>query len=277
MDTDDTIKNALNTVLDELPKPVKDFVLSPERERIAGELSQKYNLHADQAGAFEQAFMLMLLGVSSPEEFVEALTKAGIPAESIRGLSADVNERVFVPLRKEEQEASPSAVRTEPAPANSAPPRATLPGSTEEVPMPIAKPVIAQSLPPHMPPPEMAGYPGMTPQMYGYIPQQMPPHMMYPPPYGMPPPGYGAPVYVWPQQPHMPQWPGAPAPPYQQTAMPAPAHQPVQTPVSVAPAQVVQQEPVVPQVQSPSARATLNPNGPLQQQYSADPYRESFT
>lgn len=162
-----SVDEAIATLLSELPKPVQDFVTSPERARIALSLSQKYRLHADQAGEFERAYMYMLLGISSPEEFVDTLTKAGIAADTVRSLASDVNEQVFVPLRKAEQ-APPAVVAAPPAPP-------ILPGSTEPVPLP----------PVHYP-----------------VPAAPVPHvLMYAHPVMVP---YGAPVYMMPPQ-HPPQ------------------------------------------------------------------------
>ena len=258
-----TLEDSIATLLSGLPGPVQDFVLGPDRPRIAIELSKKYNLHVDQAGALEQAFMYMLLGVSSPEEFVDSLTKANIPAESVRGLAQDVNEQVFLPLRKAEQAGAPVATRTAPAP------QAILPGSTE--PVPVASPRVAT--PPLMPPPQVGGYPAMPQPMYGYIPQQMPPQMMYAPPYGMPP-GYGAPVYMWPQPAPVQQWPQAPVqtPQFQQTAPAAPVNQPPSARVVLPSPERVPAP--APQTQP---KATLNAGAQIQKNYSADPYRESFT
>lgn len=266
-----SLDEAFATLIVALPKPVQEFVMGPDRPRIAIELSKKYNLHVDQAGVLERSFMLMLLGVSSPEEFVDSLTKAGLPPESVRGLAQDVNEQVFVPLRKAEQSGSPSAVRISTPQKQPVAAPITLPGSTE--PVPVVAPRQAPAIPPApvLAPPQVTMYPPQPMPMYGYIPQP-PPQMMYAPPYGMPAP-YGAPVYMWPQPGVAPQWPPQVAPPQQapvpqqQTYVPSP-----QPPRPIAP-------PVATPAPTPAnqPKATLNPSGPLQKNYSADPYRETFT
>jgi hypothetical protein len=87
---------------EELPVSIRNFLQSPERDAISLRLSTKYKLHADQAGAFEQAYLYMLLGVNTPEDFVQDLKDAGIPLETIRGLTTDVNEQVFKKLQQQE-------------------------------------------------------------------------------------------------------------------------------------------------------------------------------
>ncbi len=85
-----------------LPKSVQDFLQSPERDATSLRLSQKYRLHADQAAAFERAYLYMLLGVNTPEDFVQDLKEANIPPDTIRGLTNDVNEQVFKKLQQTE-------------------------------------------------------------------------------------------------------------------------------------------------------------------------------
>lgn len=236
--SDMSVDEAISTLLSELPKPVQDFVTGPERARIALSLSQKYQLHVDQAGAFEVAYMHMLLGISSPEEFVDTLTKAGIAAETVRNLANDVNEQVFVPLRKAEQ-APPAPVIATPPPAPAAP---ILPGSTEPVPQQVV-------------PPPTHHYP---------VPAAPLPHTLIYPPYAVP---YGTPMYMMPVH-HPQQWVAPPvAAPLPEQPVPTPPV-PVQpsTPIPVPP--LMETRPIAPPVQLST---------PIQKEYSADPYREPFT
>lgn len=102
-------------LMEDLPAPLQKFLRGPERDAVSLQLSQKHRLRADQAGAFEQAYLYLLIGVNSPDEFVQDLKKAGIPDDTIRGLAADINEQVFKKLQREER-MGPSAP-VQPAPA----------------------------------------------------------------------------------------------------------------------------------------------------------------
>tara|TARA_R110000824_G_scaffold401771_1_gene615820 strand:+ start:477666 stop:478397 length:732 start_codon:yes stop_codon:yes gene_type:complete len=236
-----TIEDAIGTLVDGLPGPVRNFVTSPERSRIALSLSEKYNLHVDQAGEFERAYMFMLLGIASPEEFVDTLTKAGIPADTVRGLAKDVNEQVFVPLRKAEQ--------APPAPKQEAP--AVLPGTSLPVPPPVPH---RTPTPPLVAPPSVNQAPPAHPYIYGVPP--MPQHVMYMPQYGMP---YGpAPMYVWPQNPQ--PWPVPQGMPMEHLEQAVAATPPPELPRPVP-------QPRMPEV--PVAQ-------PLTKEYVADPYREGI-
>lgn len=262
-----SVEDAMGVLLSELPGPVRDFVTGPERARIALSLMQKHQLHADEAGEFERAYMFMLLGISSPEEFVDTLTKAGIAPDTVRALAQDVNEQVFVPLRKAEQAPKrPPVIPTQVA---------TLPGSTVPVPPPVPH---RQEPAPLVPPPSLVPPPQVAPQMphYMYMPPHMPQQMMYMPQYGMP---YGpTPMYVWPQAPQ--PWPVPQgvsmehlhqlASQYQASAPQAP------TPAHEAPKPQVREPERPTYVPPPHQTAPIVQTQPLAKEYVADPYREGI-
>lgn len=262
-----SVDDAMSVLLSELPQPVRDFVTSPERARIALSLTYKHRLHADEAGEFERAYMFMLLGISSPEEFVDTLTKAGIPPETVRALAQDVNEQVFVPLRKAEQ--APQRATVAPTQA------VTLPGSSIPVPPPVPH---RQEVAPLVPPPSLVPLPQTVPQMpqYMYPPAQMPQQMMYMPQYGVP---YGpTPMYVWPPQAPQP-WPVPQGMSAEHLHQLASQHQasvmsPVPAPEASKPQVREPERP--PYVPPPHPVAPLIQTQPLAKEYVADPYREGI-
>lgn len=93
--------------MEDLPLPIRKFLQSPERDAVSLRLTQKYGLHADDAGTFERAYIYMLLGVFTPDEFVQELRENGLNENTIRGLATDVNEQVFKKLRQEERKEGP--------------------------------------------------------------------------------------------------------------------------------------------------------------------------
>lgn len=271
---DDDLGSAVAEQLSTLPKPVQDFIVGPERTRVALALTQKHSLHADQASVFEVQLIHMLLGVSSPEEFTKALTDAGIAPSTVAALATDVNAEVFIPLREAERQ-SPEAV---PAPQKPAPlpppaieyqPAPTLPGSPVPAPMPVPVPVPQASVAPPVPVQEVAPVPAPalepTPPQH-IVPQQ---HFMHAMPNAQPQSGWHpaaavhifVPTHTAPhQQPAPVQHAPEPAPP----AYAAPAPQaPVAPPAAP--------EPVTPAV---PAVAPQQPSTPLKKEYGADPYRE---
>lgn len=241
------VSDAIATLIANLPAPVREFVNGPDRDRVALELMQKYDLHADQGGDFERAYIRMLLGVDTPDEFTASLRQAGISEASISGLTNDVNEMVFKPLRRKEQEAPVRATAPIPPPAPT-PVRETPPAPV--VPPPAPAPV-AQPQPTYAP-----SAPGAHQQTYWVpvsitaVPQPYmttePPPLSYPQPTQAPLPSQPEPI--------------APPPKVEQREEPPPP-------------------PPLPQ---PTWRPEPPPNlptyeesrTPLKKDYAADPYRE---
>lgn len=316
MNPDDTqtedadVTDAVATLLRELPKPVQDFITGPERSRIALSLSQKYGLHVDQAGEFEIAFIHMLLGVSTPEEFAKTLAAAGIPPSVVASLAADVNEQVFMPLRKAEQGSRPAV----PAPAPIVRP-AAVPAPALQPVQPFV-PVLPAEAVRSAPEPVM---PDIQQQAPVYAPQAVPPYPMQPQmpymPYGYAPQPYpvpGQPVYMPPYQPMNWQMPPQPASlppqtwmhtaplyaapqPGQPNPLPTHAYQPAPAPeaphaeVSAAPTYEkppvavpaplempqVSARPIVAPVARTAPEPVTTPNlPPLTKSFGSDPYRE---
>lgn len=100
---DISFEENVQEVLHGLPQPIQDFLTGPERDAVTVKITQKHNLHADQAGRFQKAFLFMLMGIFSPEQFAKDLADVGISPETVRALANDVNEEVFKPLRAKEQ------------------------------------------------------------------------------------------------------------------------------------------------------------------------------
>jgi len=138
-----TLDDAVAALVAGMPAPVQKFVTGTERTRVTMALSKKYALHVDQAGEFERAFIFMLLGISTPEEFVVSLHEAEIPPEAVNGLIEDVNKEVFMRLRDEEraQIAPVVSFRSQPpkpvvSPPSLSPPHPPLPSAPRLAPIP---------------------------------------------------------------------------------------------------------------------------------------------
>lgn len=231
-------------IMRDLPVPVQEFLTGPERDQTVLRLSNKYGLHADQAGTFQRSFLFMLMGIHSPEQFLSDLKGAGIGEETARSLAADVNEEVFKPLQAKviappTPRPTPPPTYTPAAPVVQAPAYVPpAPAVPPPPPAPVAAtpaPVVPQPLPAAEEHPSMRT---MATDMQAVKEHRDPEPMPYQPP---------APPHFVP--------PPAPAPP---------------PPVRVAP------PPVPP---PPAARTTPPPpsnlpGAPVVHEYSVDPYRE---
>jgi hypothetical protein len=104
--TREEFSESVATLFRSLPPPIRTFLQGTQKDALMISLTKKYNLHTDQAGEFEKSFLFMLLGVYKPDEFVSTLKEAGLSEEVINLLAQDINEQVFIPLRKAEEGAS---------------------------------------------------------------------------------------------------------------------------------------------------------------------------
>ncbi len=293
---------AVTRLVGTLPGPLREFVESPERDATVMLLSDKYDLHVDQAEAFEKAFIYMLLGIFTPEQFVADLTNADIPQETIDGLVQDVNTEVFIPLRDAEREATQQPVQAPlvPAPAPlpvpslipAAPPAPSAPVAA----MPAAPAALPTPLPQSPPPapsvnvintvaavpqpaPGPVALPGTMPEVrtmagdMAALQQPATTHNVY---MGHNPaettwhPAASVHVFV-----PGPQAPSVPTPVPVRDIPVAPPVMPQPTAASMpAPIASVPVPPAPAPTMSAAPRAPSAPATPLVKQYSADPYRE---
>lgn len=198
---DEELSDAVAEALRALPKPVQDFVTGPERARIATTLSQKYGLHVDQSGVFDVAFIHMLLGVSTPEEFTKTLADTGIAPTVVASLAADVNEQVFIPLRKAEQAVSSAPAAVAPVP---------LAPRLVAVSAPMLQP--SQPFTPTLPAEAIRNTPGPAAPVTASVPQATATPLYAPPQPAYPYPMQANPQYTGQQMPYVPY--GYPQPQY---------------------------------------------------------------
>ena len=129
------LESSVQEVVTSLPIELQNFIKGSERDEVTLRLMKRHNLHADQAVRFQKAFLFMLMGIFSPEQFSQDLTDIGIAPETVRALAADVNEEVFKPLRAKEEQASSLST------AGPATPKLS-------VPTPVQAPVVVLPTPP---------------------------------------------------------------------------------------------------------------------------------
>ncbi|HEY0011046.1 MAG TPA: hypothetical protein VGB97_04040 [Candidatus Paceibacterota bacterium] len=279
-----SISDQVELLMEELPPAIQNFLRSPERDAVSLRLSQKHSLHADAAGAFERAYIFMLLGVYSPDEFVGALREGGIDDATIRSLTADVNDQVFKKLRDEER-VGPATPEPPRRPSPAVPPMAV--GEGMEPPKPPAASTPAEPVPqrPHQPMPPPVAAPTPAP-----APLPTPPVPVYTPAPASAPIYMNVPV---PTYPHARTMAGDMQLASQglegQAASPARSFQTASVPVTYAPppppAPQSQPAPTYPEsAYAPPALAPvrLTPidrtyeNTPITKEYGSDPYREAI-
>jgi len=267
------VDDALQTLMQDLPLPVREFLSSPRRDAVVSKLSQKYGLHADVAGKFERAFLYMLLGVFTPPEFIAELTNAGLPEVTVNGLVEDVNQEVFIPLRNAERTAATAEPTARPTPVVPAPSFTPQPAVFVPPPAPVAPVPTVPVVPAPTPAPTTPTYTPTPPQS---------PVIPAPTPYIAPSPVIEPQMrtmasdmaFAKEHRPSLPEFMGG------AHTTPTPTHEvsaPAPLPIPQAPL------PATPTPSSPSAQPFRAPPPNLPgapeirpvREYSVDPYREA--
>ena len=97
-----------------LPPPIRNYLGQGKYTLVAKNLMTKYNLRIDQGGVLEREIMLLLMGIETPDEFIQALVEeAKLEQQTVTGIVQDINTQIFVPLREEEMKSG--GMKTEPA------------------------------------------------------------------------------------------------------------------------------------------------------------------
>ncbi len=128
---------------------IRAFIARGDALRAAKDIMSKHTLHVDQAGVVEHEILLLLIGLQDPVQFTEALKNdAGLDQATAEQIIQEVNERVFVPLRKQMQEASKSPVSQTIPRASFQTPKPKIPNSVTSLPtyVPPSSPVLPKTM-----------------------------------------------------------------------------------------------------------------------------------
>ncbi|MHB1163306.1 MAG: hypothetical protein ACYCZZ_02155 [Minisyncoccota bacterium] len=111
-----TFEESLKEVMQSLPPVIRTYLSQGMYTVVAKSLMAKYGLRIDQGAVLEREIMLLLMGVETPAEFMQALAEeAKLSEQVIGGIVQEVNERIFLPLRAEEMKAGQSVRPAMPA------------------------------------------------------------------------------------------------------------------------------------------------------------------
>lgn len=139
-----TLEESIKQVMQTLPPIIREYLARGEYTRVVQILAERYSLRVDQVGVLEREVMLLLMGIETPGEFAQALSaEARLEGSVIASLTRDVNEKIFIPLRKREEAEGLGSAKT----AISATPVQV------PVPLPVATPAPAPAVAPVAPPP----------------------------------------------------------------------------------------------------------------------------
>lgn len=114
-DQDINLQESAKQVLQTLPAFLRDYITQGKYTSVARGLMSKYKLRLDQGGVLERELLFLLMGIENPTEFTKALMEDGnLDQQTVNSLVKDINEQVFIPLRKEEEALSKAAAVPQP-------------------------------------------------------------------------------------------------------------------------------------------------------------------
>jgi hypothetical protein len=179
--SDEQILSALDTA----PAAVREAASSVTTVKLVGSFIQKYGLHVDTVGKIAELNRALLLGFTSPAEFLGELVLAGVDANTARKIIGELNEKIFMPVQqqmrgsgasrppmsKPQEPATPppvqessAPVQMPPPPMRTAPPPPDLPGAPEAQ-QPVTQPApVAAPQPVAKPMPQMPQAPVQAPK-----------------------------------------------------------------------------------------------------------------
>lgn len=266
--------------LDNAPQIVQDAATSPDTLQLIGSFQQMYGLHVDVVGKIAELNRNLLLGLTSPAEFLGELVLGGIDANTAQKIIAELNDKIFVPVQKQMREAGSAA-----AAPMSGPPTQRAASMTQRAtpqlayqappapPMPVPPPMPqSASVPANLPGADFA-IPGSRAEPLRQAEPSLPP---MPAPAAVPTPIYSAPQPVRPSAPPawtLPVMPAAvSAPP---TAPRIPSSTPVSMPSAPPPPTTSSAAPTAIQEPLPPIAPRATPDAPLMWQTPVPPAWQS--
>jgi hypothetical protein len=90
------------------PEPIQEALTDGLAISFILKLRSRYALHVDTTDTVTQNIRNMVLGLMTPSDFLTSLSQLGIPDDTARKLTADLNQEVFIPLRDQVRKEQPS-------------------------------------------------------------------------------------------------------------------------------------------------------------------------
>ncbi len=135
--------------LQSLPPEIQNFIYGPEMTAALTEISAKYALHVDQAGALEVEAGSVLLGFTEPQDFASMISeRVGVDEAVGKEIAADIDAKLLEKVRGALKKTTAGAVQQAPA-SPSAPPAVRIEQSATSQPAPIPK--VVPPPPPNLP------------------------------------------------------------------------------------------------------------------------------
>lgn len=91
----------LNDRFEQLPEDVrKAIIATPWKERLS-QISDKHNLHIDQAGRLGEETVIVMFGLEHPDNLIPNIAKhIGVSEEKAEAIAEDLNREIFLKVRE---------------------------------------------------------------------------------------------------------------------------------------------------------------------------------
>ncbi|OGG44333.1 hypothetical protein A2841_04130 [Candidatus Kaiserbacteria bacterium RIFCSPHIGHO2_01_FULL_48_10] len=97
----DETQQLIRERLAQIPKEVRDAINAVDLRPRLQKITEKYQLHIDQAGVLENETLFVMLGLEAPNDFPGNITRElKIPAAQAQLITTSVNEEIFMPIRE---------------------------------------------------------------------------------------------------------------------------------------------------------------------------------
>ncbi len=98
---EENVQKIFKEQYNKLPPELQQAIMASDLRVKLAAIMQKYRLHIDKASVLENEVVLVLMGMESPDEFVNnARRELAISPEDSRALARDVNDQIFHPIRE---------------------------------------------------------------------------------------------------------------------------------------------------------------------------------
>ncbi|MCC7160766.1 hypothetical protein IT399_03545, partial [Candidatus Nomurabacteria bacterium] len=98
---DENILKTIKNKFDSLPERIKDTIMSSHYEDTLIEIGNFYKLNVEQMGIMEMETTMVMMGLTSPNDFETNLTHE-LGVDKIKGseIAQAINEKVFLKIRE---------------------------------------------------------------------------------------------------------------------------------------------------------------------------------
>ncbi|KKT29755.1 hypothetical protein A3G55_04495 [Candidatus Giovannonibacteria bacterium RIFCSPLOWO2_12_FULL_44_25] len=168
---DNKKRQAISEALEKLPEDLRGALFAPETTDAVQAVGKKAELTIDKIGELADETGLVMLGITSPSDYVKNLTsRLAVPAEKARAIAEEINKKVFQPVRESlkkihglgapptppsstlsvESKKTPSVFHGGAEPTGGAISKTTPPQPPTPKPLPTHEEIVAPELPPSL-------------------------------------------------------------------------------------------------------------------------------